>query len=465
MGRRYLRNSAKKIIKENKTIHPSLRKVDFSKFINKVKDIDVSRDSMLEKTEEANRFTILIKSLQMSEMVKVFLMNQFKLDKENNLVKLLQTYLDLFAPAKHHPEFIKMRDTLIRADNRVELILESINPSFNILSLIQETDLDKIRDALVDHVVPFVLFTIDYYSELYQIDDAIFKDMFSAKKELVKPKYEELNALLYLTKEEFIIGGKTILYPNDRSIAIANRLLNINHDYTSSLVNRISNEINDEVNDLLEAALHTDKQEIAISIASNHFYRLLEVKATYLGIYKVLLTREHLKYLFRACYYSAIYKLNDWIELPKELEELIKKSETFTDIGIIKYDKADDVDDIVESHLENLFLISRVDIPTVGNVLNLAVKNVLSKVNGPMPIDEFKMQVVLECISFIEIIKSNKSNRIYRSTYYVDIDGTASALHQLCLDYRDGVKNSDALLVKLFKEYELFRTNKFHFQK
>ena len=460
MSRRYTRSSAKKVIQDSKKAYPQLKNVELSKFIHKIKDIDVSKDSMLEKTEEANRFTVLVKSLQMAEAAKMLLMNHFNFTANDKLIDLLQRYLNMFAEAKHHPEYIKMRDTLIRADSRLELILESINPSFNIISLIEETNFDKIRDALADHLIPLVLYMIDYYLERCQDEDVIFNHMFK-----VKPTYDELEALMIVEKNNFTINNKLIPYPNDRSIAIANRLLNINHDYTSSLISRISAEINDEINDLLNAALHTDKQELAISIASNHFYRLLEVKATYLSMYSVLMSKDNLKYLFRACYYAIIYKLNNWIELPKELKDLIKKAETFTDIGIIKYDKADNKEDTIESHLENLFLTSRVEIPTVGNTLKIATHSVLSKVKEPMDMEEFKMQVALECIEFIDMIKSPKSNRIYRSTYYVDINGTDDALYQLCLDYKDGVKNSDALLVKLFKEYELFRTNKFHFQK
>ena len=209
------------------------------------------------------------------------------------------------------------------------------------------------------------------------------------------------------------------------------------------------------VNDLLRNYIHKDKEDMVIKNASNHFYKLLEIRITFSAIYDIVLSRNDLKLLFRACYYYAISRLNNFLETPDDLKDLVEVLRIHSSLSIMKLRVGAKFIDNNE-HLKTLLLTSRIEVPTVAYVLDSAAESIIDK-NNKIDIEEFKDKLWLSIKSLLEFLNSKQCNKLYKSTYAIDIQGCNDAFFNLINGEH---KNNKEWFYKLLKKYDIFKMNK-----
>lgn len=443
MSRALKRSVAKKFKKASESKYTSLKNINLSEFMKKVNSSNVHEQMPL---EDICKYTVLMKTLQY-----IVVVNEKIIREDFNRINDL--FVSVFGRMKDSPMYLAYAGALIQSEDRVDIILNSIDSRFNIKEFMEE-DKDIAKTIFKDSISSFLYASIRYFiAGLYE-NDIFLKDLKKTLTDDDRDKVEEIESLLSEVDEyRHINVNQELAFKGEN---IINRLLNIYHNYTTLTVKKISTEINEEITNLMSAALHKDKEEIVINEASKHFNKILELKLTYSAMYLNIITRDELKKLFRSCYYYSIYKHNSFIEIPEDLIDIIEYSRSYNLLGIAKLNIKSDLDIDRDEHLKVLFITSILEIPVVQFVLDSAVDSVVDKDNK-INIDEFKEKTWNGVKSLLEFLNSDNCNKLYKASYSVDIHNTSRVFESIL---KDDYNNHKDWFHKLLKKYNIFKINK-----
>lgn len=437
MSRALKRNIAKNIKEKNEDKFPSLKKMSVSKFMKKV-NTDIPESEL--PIERINKFALLMKTLQFSILVK---QKNIKLPELNSL---LDRFIYIFKDMKNSSNFLIYKDTLLLADNRINVILTSINEDYDTVNFHDLDIPNMINEKIVNSIGPFLIKCMQAYVGWFREEDEIFKGYNTKITDEEAKEFQDL-----IEDYSYTLDKKALL----RCDNLIERLLNLNHKYTTITIRKISNEIEEEINELLKSYIHKDKEAEVISNASNHFYKLLELRITFSAIYDTILSKDDLKLLFRACYYYAIKKINSFLEVPEDLISIVSTLRAHTVASIIKLRVGSNFVENNE-HLKTLLLTANLEIPTTGYIIDSAVDAVVNK-ESKIDIEEFKIKVWDSIKALVKFIDSKQCNKLYRSTYAVDIESCKDTFYNLL---NGEYENNKEWFYKLLKKYDIFKMNK-----
>jgi len=437
MSRALKRKIAKNIKEQNEDKFPSLKKMSVSKFMKKV-NTDIPENEL--PVEKINKFALLMKTLQFSILVK---QKNIKLLELNTLI---DRFMDMFKDMKNSSSFLIYKDTLLLADKRINVILTSVNEDYDTVSFHELDVPNMINEKITNSIGPFLIKCMQAYVGWFREEDEIFKGY---KISTTDEEAKELQDLL----EEYshTLDKKALL----RCDNLIERLLNLNHKYTTITIRKISNEIEEEVNGLLRDYIHKEKEAEVISNASNHFYKLLELRITFSAIYDTVLSKDDLRLLFRACYYYAIKKINNFLEVPEDLISIVSTLRAHTIASIIKLRIGSSFVENNE-HLKTLILTANLEIPTTAYIIDSAVDAVVNK-DSKIDIEEFKVKVWDSIKALVLFIDSRQCNKLYKSTYAVDIESLQDSFYNIL---NGEYKNNKEWFHKLLKKYDIYKINK-----
>lgn len=437
MSRALKRNIAKHIKDKQKDNYPSLKKMSVSSFMKRV-NMDIPDDSL--PLEKINKFALLIKTLQFCVLIKS------KNVKYSVLNTIIDRFIDTFKEIKSSPNFLIYKDTLLLADKRINVILKSINEDYDVEEFNKLDIPNMINDKIANSLAPFIVNSMQAYVGWYREEDEIFKGYSSLITDEEAREFQD-ELLAYSNS----LDRKALI----RSDNLIERLLNLNHKYTTIVVKKISNEIEEEINNLLSSYIHKEKEASVITNASNHFYKLLELRITFSAIYDYVLTKDDLRMLFRACYYYAIKKINDFLEVPEDLMPMVAALRAHSISNIIKLRIGNSFIENNE-HLKSLLLTANLEVPTTGYILDSAVEAIVDK-NQKLDIEEFKIKTWDSIKALILFIDSRQCNKLYRSTYAVDIESCKDTFFNIL---NGEYENNKEWFYKLLKKYDIFKMNK-----
>ena len=464
MGTRAIkRNFAKKFKSEERDKHPGLKKANVSKIM---KTVDTSGIEESLPLEEICIFTVIVKTLQYSVgILEKF--NKFKsiaevIKKENSddIFDSINLFVYIFKDIKDKSIYLPYTDVLKLSEERVDTIMQSIDSRYDLEHFMGLNDEEAIS-VLKELYIPFLFTSYRYYLDLYLfIEDSrtrLFR-RFSppCSSEILESTY--FPALcVFMTSHEELQPEDVQVKHKTRGDNLLHRLLNINHNYTNFAVKKISNEINTETNELFDKYIHKEKESEVISAASNHFYRILEIRLTYMAMFSIPIKREELKLLFRACYYYQVGKRNNMLEAPEDIKDILDFASTFNLKGIARLDieKLEEKDKM--ESIKVLFVTGILEIPTVAFILDSAADAIVTK-DCIMDIEVFKESVWEAAKDLLLFLSDSKScNKLYRATYSTDINNSKKYLNFLLEnDYLENKKEFE----KLLKKYSIFKINK-----
>lgn len=437
MSRALKRNMAKMIKDANAEKFPSLKKMSVSNFMKKV-NMNVPEDEL--PLDKVNKFALLMKVLQYCILIKS------KNIKDEKVLYFIDRFISIFGDMRKTSRYIVYKDTLVLADKRIDCILKSINEDFD-TEAFNSLDIPNAVNSLINNtLLPFVFKAMQIYIGWYREDDDIFNDNknfisdFDAKE-------------LQLELEDYIseLDNNALV----RSDNLIERLLNLKHKYTTITVKKISAEIEEEINNLLSMYIHKNKEAEVIRNASNHFYKLLEIRITFSAVYDISITRNDLKLLFRACYYYTIFSINNFLEIPEDLKDLVDALVLNNMSRIIRLRVGNKFIENNE-HLKTLVMTAKLDIPTTGYILDSAVEAIISK-DVKLEINDFKLKAWDAIKVLLIFLNSNQCNKLYRSTYAVDLEAAKDTFKFIL---EDNYENHKDWFHKLLKKYEIYKLNK-----
>ena len=464
MGTRAIkRNFAKKFKSEEKDKHPGLKKASVGKIM---KTVDTSGIEESLPLEEICIFTVMVKTLQYSiGILEKF--NKFKsitevLENKDNddIFNSINLFVYIFKDVRYNSIYLPYTDVLRLSEERVDTIMQSIDSRYDLEYFMGLND-EEATNILKELYVPFLFTSYRYYLDLYLfIEDnrsRLFKRFSpSVSLEVLESTYIPLLSV-FMTNYEKLQPEDIQSKNKTKCDNLLHRLLNINHKYTSFAIKKISNEINTEINELLDKYIHKDKEAEVIATASNHFYRILEIRLTYMAMFSVPINRDELKLLFRACYYYQVWKKNNMLEAPKEINDILEFASSFNLRGIAKLniEKLEEKEKM--ESIKILFITGILEIPTIAFILDSAADAIIKK-DCTMDIEVFKESIWEATKELLLFLSDSKScNKLYRATYSTDINNSKKYLNLLLeSNYSENKKEFE----KLLKKYSIFKINK-----
>ena len=464
MGTRAIkRNFAKKFKSEERDRHPGLKKASVGKIM---KTVDTSGIEESLPLEEICIFTVMIKTLQYSVGV-LEKFNKFKSitevlenQSDDDIFNSINLFVYIFKDIKDKSIYLPYIDVLKLSEERVDTIMQSIDSKYDLEYFMGLGDEEAIS-ILKELYIPFLFTSYRYYLDLYLFIEDNRTRLF---KRFSPPVSLEALESTYIPMLSVFMTNHEKLQPEDiqsknktKCDNLLHRLLNINHSYTSFAIKKISNEINIEINELFNKYIHKDKEAEVISVASNHFYRILEIRLTYMAMFSIPINRDELKLLFRACYYYQVWKKNNMLEAPKDIKDILEFASTFNLKGIIKLDieKLEEKDKM--ESIKVLFITGILEIPTIAFILDSAADAIVTK-DCVVDIEVFKegvWEATKELLLFLS--DSRSCNKLYRATYSTDINNSKKYLKLLLeSSYLENKKEFE----KLLKKYSIFKINK-----
>lgn len=457
------RNFAKKFKSEERDKHPGLKKASVGKIM---KTVDTSGIEESLPLEEICIFTVIVKTLQYSVgILEKF--DKFKsipevISKKNSddIFDSINLFVYIFKDRKDKFTYLSYTDVLKLSEERVDTILQSIDSRYDLEHFMGLNE-DEATSVLKDLYVPFLLSSYRYYIDLYLFIEENRTRLF---KRFSPPCSPEILESTYFPALCVFMTSHEELQPDDiqakyktRGDNLLHRLLNINHNYTNFAVKRISNEINSEISELFSKYIHKEKEPEVISAASNHFYRILEIRLTYMAMFSMPISRDELKLLFRACYYYQVGKRNDMLEAPDDIRDILDYASSFNLKGIVKLniDKLS-TQDKIES-IKVLFITGILEIPTIAFILDSAADAIVKK-DCVIDIELFKESIWEAARELLLFLSDSRScNKLYRATYSTDINNSKKYLKLLLeSSYLENKKEFE----KLLKKYSIFKINK-----